>query len=80
MQDKITNKNIAISLAIEELHLSKNLNYLDSIILWCDQNDMELEEIASIIKKDPVLKEKLQKEGEGSHLLKTNLTANSLLI
>jgi hypothetical protein len=70
MQNKVSIKNSSISLAIEELHLSKSLSYLESTILWCEQNDMELEEMASLIKKDSELKEKLQREGEIIHLLK----------
>ena len=49
-------------------------------MLWCAQNDVETEEIAHLIKKDPELKAKLQMESEGNHLLKppSRLIANSL--
>ena len=71
----------SISKQIEELHSSKNLNYLEAIMLWCENNDMEIDEIAHLIKKDLELKLKLQKEGEGNHLLKpSTITANTLPI
>jgi hypothetical protein len=66
---------------IELLHFSKKLNYLEATLLWCTINDMEIEEMAHLIKRDPELKLKLQKEGEGVHLLKITLTvANTLPI
>jgi hypothetical protein len=82
IQTKTTlSQKASISKQIEELHLSKNLNYLDAIMLWCEDNDMEIDEVAHIIKKDSELKAKLQKEGECNHLLKpSTITANTLLI
>ena len=68
----------SISKQIEELKISKKINFLEAIMLWCAQNDVETEEIAHLIKKDPELKAKLQKESEGNHLLKPSaVTANT---
>lgn len=88
IQTKTTlSQKASISKQIEELHTSKNLNYLEAIILWCENNNMELNEIAHLIKKDSELKLKLQKESEGNHLLKpskalevSTVTANTLPI
>ena len=66
----LTEKRILIMQQIEEIVASKHLSYLDAILLWKETNDVELEEIASLIKKDPELKLKLQTESEKVHLLK----------
>lgn len=87
-KSETSEKISSISKQIEELKTSKKVNYLEAIMLWCKQNDIETEEIAHLIKKDPELKAKLQMESEGNHLLKSSkkvteaLTpvANSLLI
>jgi len=64
----------SISQQIENLHFLNKLDYMEAILLWCEKNDMSIEEVASIIRKDPGLKLKLQIESEGLHLLKLSIT------
>ena len=39
-------------------------NYMDAIIHYCEKNEVEIESIAKYIKKNVVLKAKLQEEAE----------------
>ena len=56
--------------AIENLRSSKNIDYIDAVVLWCETNKIEIEFIASLIKKDPAMKSKLQVEAENLNILK----------
>lgn len=55
---------------IESLCKKKNLEYIDAIIHWCNQNKLEVEFAASFIKKDAVLRSKVQVEAENLNVLK----------
>jgi hypothetical protein len=56
--------------AIENLRFTKNIDYIDAVVLWCETNKIEIEFIAALIKKDPVMKSKLQVEAENLNILK----------
>ena len=58
----LTNSNFIEE--IETLCRTKNIEYIDAIIDWCERNKQEVEFAAAIIKKDPVFKSKLQAEAE----------------
>lgn len=55
---------------IEKLRKTKNLEYIDAVIYWCEANKIELEFAAGLIKKDPVFKSKVQIEAENLNILK----------
>jgi hypothetical protein len=55
---------------IEKLRKSKNLEYIDAVIYWCEKNNLEVEFAAGLIKKDPVFKSKVQVEAENLNILK----------
>ena len=55
---------------IEKLKNSKNISYMESVILFCEKHGYEVESIALLIKKDPVLSAKIRNEAELSNLLK----------
>ena len=55
---------------IEELCSQKNIPYIDAVIMWCESNNVEVEYIAGMIKKDPVMKSKIQVEAENLNILK----------
>jgi len=55
---------------IEHLCKSKNLEYIDAVVHWCEKNKFEVEFAASLIKKDVVLKSKIQEEAENLNVLK----------
>lgn len=55
---------------IELLCRSKNMEYVDAVVYWCEINKLEVEYAASLIKKDPVIKAKIQVEAENMNILK----------
>jgi len=58
---------------IEEIELicsSKNIEYIDAIVLWCEKNNLEVETAAYWIKKEPALKMKIQAEAENLNIMK----------
>ena len=55
---------------IELLCRTKNMEYVDAVVHWCETNKFEVEYAASIIKKDPVIKAKIQVEAENLNILK----------
>jgi len=57
---------------IDEIENMRNngIEYIDAVIHWCEKNKIEVEYVASFIKKDPVFKSKLQEEAENLNILK----------
>jgi hypothetical protein len=55
---------------IETLCQSKNIEYIDAVVYWCEKNNVEIEYVASFIKKDPVFKSKIEAEAENLNILK----------
>jgi hypothetical protein len=47
-----------------------NIPYMDGIIELCHRKGYEIEHIATLVKKDPVLKAKIQAEAESLNFLK----------
>lgn len=60
-----------IHLAIEK-RLSKGSSYIDALIEYANENRLEVETVAEIVKKSPVLKEKIRTEAKDKRLLKNN--------
>jgi hypothetical protein len=46
------------AIEIEEIVIKHNSNYIDAIVLYCEENDVEIESVAKLISKP--LKEKLK--------------------
>jgi len=55
---------------IEKLCISKNIEYIDAVVFWCESNKIEVEVAASWIKKEPAMKSKIQTEAENLNILK----------
>jgi hypothetical protein len=55
---------------IENLCRSKNMDYIDAVVMWCETNKVEVEYIGNLIKKDIVMKSKIQLEAENLNVLK----------
>lgn len=62
------NNNFIIE--VEHLCKSKNIEYIDAVLFWCEKNNLEVETAAYWIKKDPMMKGKIQMEGEFNKVLK----------
>ena len=55
---------------VEKLCRTKNIEYIDAVIFWCQKNNLEVETAAYWIKKDPVMRSKIQFEAENLNILK----------
>ncbi len=55
---------------VEKLCRTKNIEYIDAVIFWCQKNNLEIETAAYWIKKDPVMRSKIQFEAENLNILK----------
>jgi hypothetical protein len=63
-------KNSGFVEEIEKLCKEKNIEYIDAIVFWCEKNKLEIETAAYWIKKDPVMRSKVQAEAENLNILK----------
>jgi len=66
VQTKTINDSVGIKDIILEIEKIREggENYMDAIIHYCEKNEVEIESIAKYIKKNVVLKAKLQEEAE----------------
>ena len=55
---------------IENLCKTKQIEYIDAVIHWCDLHKLDVETAAFWIKKDATLKSKIQSEAENLNILK----------
>jgi hypothetical protein len=55
---------------VEKLCRTKNIEYIDAVVFWCEKNNLEIETAAYWIKKDPVMRSKIQFEAENLNVLK----------
>ena len=55
------------SLIIEDTTRQKRLSYMDAIVWWCEQNEMEIEAAAKLI--NGVIKEKIRVEAQDLNYL-----------
>lgn len=49
---------------IDKLVLEKKMEYIDAVIYYCEQNDIDIETAASLIKGSAKMKAKIQFEAE----------------
>ena len=60
-----------IHLAIEK-KLSTGSSYIDALVEYATNNELEVEAVAEIVKKSSVIKEKIRTEAKERKLLKVN--------
>lgn len=65
-----------IHFAIEK-KLSKGSTYIDALIDYAKENDIEIETVAEIVKKSSIIKEKVRMEAKSKRLLKNNASRPS---
>jgi hypothetical protein len=63
-------KNNCFVEEVEVLCKSKNIEYIDAVVIWCETNKLEIETAAYWIKKDPAMRSKIQAEAENLNILK----------
>ena len=54
---------------IDRLCSTKNIEYIDAVVFWCEKNNLEIEFAADLIKGHPLIKSKIQIEAENLHFL-----------
>lgn len=55
---------------IEKLRKADNLEYIDAIVAYCEQNDIDVELIGKIISNNPLMKSKVTIEAEEYNYIK----------
>jgi ribosome-interacting GTPase 1 len=54
---------------IEDLVWSKDVSYIDAIVMYCESNSVDIEQVANLIKKDNSLLEKIEAEAVDLRIL-----------
>ena len=61
--------NVDLSREVDKLTKHTEGDIIDAICHWCEENNVDIETAASLIKKDPVLRAKIQIEAESLNIL-----------
>lgn len=61
---------------IEEIVLKKKIEYIEAILHWCEINRFDVEYAGDLIRRNPSLKEKIQKEATQLKFLKEDTDAS----
>jgi hypothetical protein len=54
--------------------LAKGVSYMEALVAYAQETDIEIELLAEIVKKSPVIREKLREEAVGLNLMKEEVT------
>jgi hypothetical protein len=57
---------------IEYIAKTRKMYYMDAVIHWCELNNHEIEFAGELIKKNVVLRSKIQLEAENLNFMKKN--------
>jgi hypothetical protein len=72
------------TLSAEKIHhdiaemLSKGSTYIEAIVEYAKNKEIEIETIAEVVKKSPVIKEKIRSEAVSMKMVKRDNNANKL--
>ena len=81
LEQAIENKFLTPSkfaMEIEGIVAKEGMNYIDAIIHYCDQNEIELETVPKLISKP--LKEKLKYDAQELNFIKRTSRAKLMLV
>jgi uncharacterized membrane-anchored protein YitT (DUF2179 family) len=73
-----------ITLSAEKIHhdiaemLARGTTYIEALVQYAKQTDIEIETIAEIVKKSPVMKEKIRAEAVNMKLVKRDQDESQL--
>lgn len=76
LQLQLNETPITFSLTIHDMAKEKRCSFLDAILIYCDENDVEPEYIAGLISE--TLKAKLAEEAQAANLIKKKYHTNKL--
>lgn len=54
---------------IEQMVADSDIGYMDAIVAWCEMNNVEIEQAVTYVKKNQVIKAKLEIEAEQLNLI-----------
>jgi hypothetical protein len=57
------------AMQIEQIVSNSELGYMDAIVSWCEQNKIEIEQAVTYVRKNQVIKAKLEMEAEQLNLI-----------
>lgn len=55
---------------VEKLVRENDIEYMEAVILWCERNGLEVEFAGDLIRRNAVLKAKIQIEAENLNFMK----------
>lgn len=70
MNRSILQFNTSLIEEIEKIVKDKKIYYIDAVIIWCERNNHEVEFAGELIRKNAVLKSKIQLEAENLNFMK----------
>jgi hypothetical protein len=63
-------KTASFSSDVRKLIEERKMDYIDAVVYWCEQNNLEVEYAAGLIKRDPNIMSRIQMEAEDLNFLK----------
>lgn len=64
--------NVDLAKEIERLTKEGKVDIIDAVCHWCHENNIDVETAAALIKRDAVLRSKIQIEAENLNILKSS--------
>jgi hypothetical protein len=61
--------NVDLNKEVDRLTKNNAGDIIDAICHWCEENNVDVETAAALIKKDPVLRAKIQNEAEELNII-----------
>jgi hypothetical protein len=61
-----------------EKKLSLGVSYIDALVDYAKEHDIEIETVAEIVKKSAVITEKVRSEADGKRLLKYDKSSSAI--
>ena len=54
---------------IEEIVRVSNLNYIEAVVMWCEERNVDVEQAASFVKRSQVIKAKIEVDASDLNFL-----------
>lgn len=69
----LDSKQQALYLRIETMVQTQGIDYIDAVLVFCEQNGLDVEAVGDLISKNEMLRERIREQAEGlNYLKKTN--------
>jgi hypothetical protein len=67
----ILRQQVEFARDIQKLCTEKKFSYIDAVVYWCEQNNVDVEYAGLLCKKDPIIKQRITTEAENLNIIKT---------